>query len=166
MVRYLFISQETLTAWVEQDKVSLENNRITIKADGRKLDLVEAVRFVKVESGEDQQKLIGKVKTAEQLRQMGVERCGESVIVGDVVYAIQEGFMGEVKIETPPPVAAPVLLTAKKAPAGKNLSLSDRRTQPNLPAVKPEERAAPEAGEQKPEPSDEELLTQFLLKHL
>lgn len=165
MVRYLFISQETLTAWVEQDKVSLENNRITIKADGRKLDLAEAVRFVKVESGEDQAKLIGKVKTAEQLRQMGVERCGESVIVGDVVYAIQEGFMGEVKVETPPPVAAPILLTATKSPA-KNLPLSDRRTQPNLPAVKSEEQLAQEAGEQKQEPSDEELLTQFLLKHL
>jgi hypothetical protein len=165
MVRYLFISQETLTAWVEQDKVSLDNNRITIKADGRTLDLVEAVRFVKVESGEDQGKLIGKVKTAEQLRQLGMERCGESVIFGDVVYAIQEGYMGEVKVETPPPATAPILLTTKKAPAARNQSLSDRRTQPNLPAVKPEEQAAPEAGEKK-EPTDEELLTQFLLKHL
>ena len=46
MARHLFIAQQTLDTWVDQDKVKFDANVMTIKADGRSFKMVEAVRFV------------------------------------------------------------------------------------------------------------------------
>ncbi|RME21189.1 MAG: hypothetical protein D6806_15120, partial [Deltaproteobacteria bacterium] len=97
MARYLFIAQQTLDTWMEQDKIDFENDVMKIKADGRAFKLIEAVRFVAVEGGvPDEAGLVGKVKTTEQLRQMGAERCADSVLYKDIPYKVQEGFIAEV----------------------------------------------------------------------
>ncbi len=186
MARHLFISQETITKWMDQDKTDFDGNIMTVKADGRRFRLLEAVRFVRVEGDEeDVSGLLGKVKTDEQLASIGAERYRDSVISDDVAYKVQEGFIGEIfmhkeKEDSSPeeptpeePVApAPVSGVSANDPAN-NLA----RTQP-MAIVEDESRVATDLGaavrqasgtepEKKDgELSDEELLTNFLLENL
>jgi hypothetical protein len=100
MARHLFIAQQTLATWMDQDKIDFDGDLLTIRSDGRQFSLVEAVRFIKVEGDdEDINGLLGKVKTNEQLEQLGAERYRDSVIHSDVAYRVQEGFIGEIFIK-------------------------------------------------------------------
>ena len=53
-----------------------------------------AVRFLSSIEGSDVHGLLGRVKTAQQLAEMGSEHYGASVILGDVGYECEEGFVG------------------------------------------------------------------------
>jgi hypothetical protein len=173
MARHLFIAQQTLDAWVEQDKVEFDHNVMTIKADGRSFKMVEAVRFVKVEGGdEDTAGLLGRVKTNDQLKAMGAERYRDSVLYQDIAYKVQEGFIGEVFLKQKPaaeeePVRPEVVKPSaqQKAPRPE----AHARTQPHLPAAgKPAQTAKPKEKKNKTdeELSDEEMLVKFLLNNL
>ena len=178
MARHLFIAQQTLDAWVDQDKVEFDHNVMTIKADGRSFKMVEAVRFVKVEGGEeDTAGLLGRVKTNDQLKAMGAERYRDSVLHQDVPYKVQEGFIGEVFLkEKPAAEEEPVKPDIVKPSAQQKIPRPDShaRTQPHLPATKPAAKPKPAAAA-KPadkkkktdeELSDEEMLVKFLLNNL
>jgi hypothetical protein len=201
MARHLFIAQQTLATWMDQEKISFDGHLMTIRADGRKFKLVEAVRFIKVDGGEsDMNNLLGKVKTNEQLECLGAERYRDSVIFGDLAYQVQEGFIGEVflsQIDGEPQAECSASQEPSAGPqhAGAPASvrpLAVAQTQPILPVVRstapslpkspsqparepvaaPSARPAaaretpPAAPGKKDEPSDEELLTRFLLDNL
>jgi hypothetical protein len=122
MARHLFIAQQTLSTWMDQDKIDFDGDIMTIKADGRRFKLVEAVRFVRVEGDEaDARCLLGKVKTNAQLEQLGAERYRDSVLVEDVAYQAQEGFIGEVFLDRleaeAPPACQPAAQPAAEGPA-------------------------------------------------
>jgi hypothetical protein len=178
MARHLFIAQQTLDAWVDQDKVEFDANVMTIKADGRSFKMVEAVRFVKVEGGEeDKPGLLGRVKTNDQLQTMGAERYRDSVLYQDIAYKVQEGFIGEVFLKAMPAAEEePVKPQAVRPAAQKGAArpIAQARTQPQLPAAK---RSAPQRAKSAVKPkerkkkteeelSDEELLVRFLLNNL
>ena len=178
MARHLFIAQQTLGAWVDQDKVEFDENVMTIKADGRSFKMVEAVRFVKVEGGEeDLPGLLGRVKTNDQLKEMGAERYRDSVLYQDLAYKVQEGFIGEVFLKEKPaaeeePVKEQVIKPAAQKDAAR--PSAHARTQPHLPAAKkptlPKARPAAKSKEKEKktgeELSDEEMLVNFLLNNL
>ncbi len=171
MARNLFIAQATLATWTEQEKITFDQNVMTIKADGRSFRLVEAVRFVALEGGgEDKPGLLGRVKTDMQLRKMGAERCRDSVIYQDLAYKVQEGFLAEVLLNSADtsqpeiPVIRPAPAPAKPAGAPS--------PQPDRPAVRTPLEASlagiGKEGQAKPgeENKDVELLTKFLLENL
>jgi len=166
MARHLFIAQQTLGAWVDQDKVEFDENVMTIKVDGRSFTMVEAVRFIKVEGGdEDQPGLLGRVKTNDQLKEMGAERYRDSVLYQDLAYKVQEGFIGEVFLKEQPaakeePVKPQVIKPA--AHKGAARPSAHARTQPHLPAAKSKEKEK----KTEEELSDEEMLVRFLLNNL
>jgi hypothetical protein len=178
MARHLFIAQQTLDAWVDQDKVEFDANVMTIKADGRSFKMVEAVRFVKVEGGEeDLPGLLGRVKTNDQLKTMGAERYRDSVLYQDIAYKVQEGFIGEVFLTHKPAAEEEPIKPAAQQSVAR--PAAHARTQPHLPAAErpeaPESPKAPPAAAAKPrdkkkkteeELSDEELLVRFLLNNL
>jgi hypothetical protein len=178
MARHLFIAQQTLDAWVDQDKVEFDHNVMTIKADGRSFKMVEAVRFVKVEGGdEDTAGLLGRVKTNDQLKEMGAERYRDSVLHQDIAYKVQEGFIGEVFLkEKPAAEEEPVKPEVVKPTAQQKAPRPDAhaRTQPHMPAAKkpaapkPAAPAKPQEKKKKTdeELSDEEMLVKFLLNNL
>jgi hypothetical protein len=175
MARHLFIGQQTLTTCTDQDKVEFHDNVMTIKADGRRFKLVEAVRFIKVEGGdEDVPGLLGRVKTNEQLDSMGAERYRDSVIYQDTAYKVQEGFIGEVFLRK----EAEQQLAEKGEPEAEELPperpVPHARTRPVLEAAEKEQKqppaGKPKSAKEKPksaedEPTDEELLVQFLLNN-
>src|SRR5438309_471528 len=88
MADYLFVPQAVLDKWSEQGKVSVEGQVLTLLAEGRSFQLTSAVRFLKMEAGEDSARLLQKVKTTESLRQMGAEQYMDSVILGESAYPV------------------------------------------------------------------------------
>jgi hypothetical protein len=149
MKRNLFIAQNTLDRWAEEGKIDFDKNVITIKTDGRSYRLLEAVRFLEVEGGgEDAGGLLGKVKTIDKLKELGAERCSDSVIYRDTAYRVQPGFLAEILVSEEEPT-----LRLETPPAAKH--------QPQEPPSGAGNTARPEEN-----PSDIELLTRFLLKNL
>jgi hypothetical protein len=95
-VNRLFFPQEALDAWLDQGRAVLESDTLTFNPEGRRFKLQEAVRFLsEIAGGGDVNKLVGKVKTKEQLTELGGEQCSDSVILGDDAYEVVEGFVGE-----------------------------------------------------------------------
>jgi len=97
-VARLFISQGRLDAWSAEDRVRIQNDIMTLSGDGRAFRLRPAIRFLKVAGAGDAQdphQLIGRVKLLDDLIRIGGERFMESVIVGEVAYDVQSGFLGE-----------------------------------------------------------------------
>ncbi len=95
-VARLFISQGRLDAWSAEDRVRIRDDIMTLSGDGRSFRLRPAVRFLKVAgNGVDPHQLIGRVKLVDDLSQLGGEQFMESVIVGEVAYDVQSGFLGE-----------------------------------------------------------------------
>jgi len=90
----LFMSQEQMDRWASEGKVKLEDDIMHLPALNRSFRLQPAVLFDKLVGGEDQEGLIGRVKTLDQLGGMGGEHYGNSVILGDVGYECVEGFIG------------------------------------------------------------------------
>ena len=90
----LFISADQMDRWSAENKVTLEDDIMSLPALNRSFKLRTAVRFLSVIEGADAHGLIGRVKTDEQLAEMGGEHYGASVIMGDVGYECEEGFIG------------------------------------------------------------------------
>ena len=68
---------------------------MTLLDDGRAFAIQPAVRFLKVSgSDEDTAELVGKVKDQAALEELGADHYMNSVILGDVAYDVQPGFVG------------------------------------------------------------------------
>jgi hypothetical protein len=90
----LFISADQMDKWTGEGKVTLQDDIMALPALGRSFKLRTAVRFLSVIEGSDSHGLLGRVKTDEQLAELGAEHYGASVILGDVGYECEEGFIG------------------------------------------------------------------------
>ncbi len=90
----LFISQDQMDRWTSDGKVRLDDDQMLLPALGRSFRLRSAVYFTQVVAGTDDARLIGRVKTEEQLAEMHAEHYGASVIVGELGYECEEGFVG------------------------------------------------------------------------
>lgn len=107
----VFISQAMLQQWAEAGKVQVDGEILILLKENRQVDLNPAVRFTELLGAEDDpHKLLGKVKTKQQLDDIGAEHYMDSVIYGDVAYTVIEGFMGDLQASRPreePPPAMP-----------------------------------------------------------
>jgi hypothetical protein len=90
----VFVPQEALESWVADGRVHVMGE--TLFVEGVPFSLSGAVRFVsEVAGGGDSLDLVGRVKTLEQLAQLGGEHCADSVVLGDDAYEVVEGFLAE-----------------------------------------------------------------------
>jgi len=133
----LFVSQELLDQWVVEGKIELAGNTIKLLAEQRAFHLLPGVRFLSLAAGQDQKKLLGRVKSEEQLQKLGAELYMNSVLLEEDAYDVQCGFLAEVSGFAPAADAA----ASSKAPA-------------------PAHSAAPDAGDER------SLLEKFLLENL
>ena len=155
----VFLSNAMLEQWADQGKVRLDDTTLTLLSEKRTVKLTPAVRFTKLidDAGGDPQKLLGKVKTKEQLTEIGAEHYLDSVIFGDIGYTVVEGFVGDlspqargVKPGAPAPDAlAPTSTEAARAPAPVPVELP--------PAATPVPGSPPEV-------SEAEALSQLFLQ--
>ncbi len=99
MAGLLFVSQAMLDSWAGQGKIDLVGSVMTVLAGdgkGRSYALDPAVRFLKVLGADsDPHQLLRKVKSTAQLRELGAEAVDDSVVLGDVAYEVEPGFLAE-----------------------------------------------------------------------
>jgi hypothetical protein len=154
MADYLFVPQSVLDKWSEAGRIAVDGNVLTILGENKNFSLTQAVRFMKMEAGDDTAGLLQKVKTTDALKLMGAEHYMESVILGECAYQVQQGFLADANAlrraaaasQPPPPAKA-----AAPAPAPK-------------PAAIAAPPAAPKVEEKKA--GEQDMLAQFLLDNL
>ena len=157
MADYLFVPQSVLDKWSEQGRIAVEGNVLTILGENKDFSLTSAVRFMKMEAGDDNARLLQKVKTTDALKQMGAEHYMESVILGEVAYQVQQGFLADANAlrraatasQPPPPRAAPASVPKPTAA---------------VPAPSPAAQPVSKADEKKA--GEQDMLAQFLLDNL
>jgi hypothetical protein len=95
MADYLFVPQSVLDKWSEKGRVEVKGHVLTLLREKKSFQLTSAVRFVKMEAGDDLKGLLQRVKTLDALKQMGAEHYRESVILGESAYQVQQGFLAD-----------------------------------------------------------------------
>src|SRR3954454_12499199 len=95
MADYLFVPQSVLDRWSEQGRIQVDGNVLVILGEQKSFALTSAVRFMKMEAGDDRAGLLAKVKTTDALKQMGAEHYMDSVILGESAYQVQQGFLAD-----------------------------------------------------------------------
>ncbi len=156
MADYLFVPQSVLDRWSEQGRIQVEGNVLTILGENKNFALTSAVRFIKMDAGEDSAHLLQKVKTVDALKQMGAEHYMESVILGENAYQVQQGFLADANAlrraaaaSQPPPQQAGA--AAQKGTSGANPASGGKG-------------GAKTAEEQ--QSGEQDMLAQFLLDNL
>jgi len=72
----------------------LRDGQLTLSA-GRKFRVAEALRVLREVSGlGDELDLVGRVKTREQLAEIGAEIVETSMLIGDAAYDVEPGWVG------------------------------------------------------------------------
>jgi hypothetical protein len=188
MAGLLFVSQAMLDSWASQGKIDFVGNVMTLLAGdgrGRSYALDPAVRFLALLGAEtDPNQLLHKVKSTAQLRELGAEAVDTSVILGDVGYEVEPGFLAEMsalqaaaaakpdpvraaaKAVTPAPATAPPPAAAPAAP-----TVPPRAAAPPSPPPAPGAPAKPFDAAPLPRGLEErrkeaEALARFLLDNL
>ncbi len=101
----VFFPQHYLDLWMSDEKVTVDGEVLTVAADGAKVQLSTALRFLtEIADGGDAEQLVGKVRDLEELDALGGEHCADSVILGDNAYEVVEGFVGSPVDGSPHPV--------------------------------------------------------------
>jgi hypothetical protein len=122
----VFFPQQALDTWLEQGRIQLVDDEMTLKPDGARYRLTSAVRVLEeVAEGTDPHDLVGKVKGIEQLQSLGGEHYADSVVLGDNAYSVQEGFLGEAIDDPAPAAGTSVASAAPRAAGGKRKSTDD-----------------------------------------
>lgn len=91
----VFFPQTALDEWVSEDRVELKGEELTLKREGRRYRIIEAVRVLREVTGsDDPNELLGRVKTRAFLVELGAELLEGSMILGDNAYDVVQGFIG------------------------------------------------------------------------
>jgi hypothetical protein len=167
MASFLFVTQTMIDSWMGQGKIDFSGTVMTLlsgEGKGRTYTLQPALRFMKLVGSEsDPHKLLAKVKTPQQLKELGAELMGDSAIVGDIAYEVQQGFLAE--------------MSALQAAAGAAASATANPTATPSPTATPTSGPAPlkltnvTKPAPKPEPArdvteEADMLADFLLDKL
>jgi hypothetical protein len=121
-VNRFFFPQEALDAWLDQGRVALESDTMTLNPEGQRFKLQGAMRFLdEIAGGGDAKNLVGKVKTKEQLAVLGGEQVADSVILGDDAYQVIEGFVGELLTDPTTIAMGDTMLAATRAATGDEI---------------------------------------------
>jgi hypothetical protein len=94
MVR-VFVSQTCIDRWLGAGGIALEGDFMRFHAVPRMaLYINPSVYFVRIDGGEvDAYDIVGSVKTAQELAQMGADHFESSVVLGDFAYTVDPGFV-------------------------------------------------------------------------
>jgi hypothetical protein len=167
MAGLLFVAQAMLDSWAEQGKIDFVGNVMTLLAGegkGRSYALDPAVRFMKVLGADaDPNHLLRKVKSQAQLKELGAEAVDSSVILGDVAYEVEPGFLAEMS-------ALQAAATARVEPVAPAAPAAGPST-PAAPAPPPAAPAhqygsAPLPRDLEERRKEAEALARFLLDNL
>jgi hypothetical protein len=95
-VAKLFLPQSVLEEWALGDKADIKDGKLVVNAEKASFLVTPAVHFAKLVSGTDDRKLAAKVKTQQEVQDLGVEQMMDSAILGESAYEIVTGYLAEV----------------------------------------------------------------------
>jgi len=123
----VFFPQQALDSWLEQGRIALVDDEMTLKPDGQRYRLLAAIRILaEVAEGNDPHDLVGKVKTIEQISGMGGDHQADSLVLGDNAYQVIEGFLGDTNEDAEQDAAiGSSLASAARAATGEKASSDD-----------------------------------------
>ena len=122
----VFFPQEALGAWLEEERIELDGEYMTLNPDGQRFKICSALRILsEVAEGSDPHGLVGKVKTLEAIGELGGEHYADSVLLGDNAYEVVEGFLGEPQHDDAAQAAGHSLASATRAAMGEKTSSDD-----------------------------------------
>ena len=96
----IFLPQQKLEDWVNSGKITFSNNIITTLS-GNKISykLIPAYKFLKLTSGDnDEPKLLGLVKSQNDLKHLKPDIFLDSIIIGDLAYEVETGYIGNLTL--------------------------------------------------------------------
>jgi len=94
MPNRVFIPQATLDEWLAEGSADLRATELRLDPEGWRLRLVEAVRVMREVTGAaDLYDIVGRVKSASFLAELGAELLGASMIIGSLAYEVVPGFL-------------------------------------------------------------------------
>lgn len=93
MSRRLFLPQSTLDGWLAEGRADLSPAGLLLRDEGVEVALQGACHFLGLLEGRDEAGLVSKVKSEGDLKALGAELCGDSVILGDCAYEVAQGFL-------------------------------------------------------------------------
>lgn len=95
----LFFSQRILDSLIDEGKIKLENNTITLLSDDKpSFELEPAFRFLRTaDNSPDPHNLLGQIKYEKELKAMNAEIYLDSILYGEVAYEVEAGFIAEKK---------------------------------------------------------------------
>jgi hypothetical protein len=95
MKNRVFFPQAALDEWIAEERVDLRSDELTIKSEGRRYRIIEAVRILREVTGTpDINEIVGRVKSVLFLTELGAEILEKSMIIGDNAYDVVPGFVG------------------------------------------------------------------------
>lgn len=98
----VFLPQMAVDTWLEEGRVELDGEVMTLLPAGQEFKLESALRFIAEVAGEpDPHDLVGRVKSLPQVEALEGEHYSDSVIIGDNAYEVVEGFVGEPLLDGP-----------------------------------------------------------------
>lgn len=92
----IFVAQTLADSWLNAGRVQLERDLLRLPAAGGNVDLFinPAVFFERIDGSEtDVHEVVGRVKTAQELAQMGADHYESSVVMGDYAYTVVPGYL-------------------------------------------------------------------------
>jgi hypothetical protein len=98
-MKKLFFSHRILDSLVEEGRIKLEKNILTLlEGDQPSFELEPAYRFVKTaDNSADPNNLVGRIKYEIEIKAMHAELYMHSVLYRDTAYEVEPGFIGEKK---------------------------------------------------------------------
>jgi hypothetical protein len=91
----VFFPQAALDEWVFDNRADIKGEDLSLKTEGRRYRIIEAVRVMREVTGaDDPHELLGRVKTRAFLTELGAEMLENSMILGDNAYDVIQGFVG------------------------------------------------------------------------
>ena len=108
----IFVAQTLADSWLSAGRVALERDLLRLPASGgaaTDLFINPAVFFERIDGSEsDVHDVVGRVKTAQELAQMGADHYESSVVMGDYAYTVVPGYLaipvdgkgGELKLDS------------------------------------------------------------------
>jgi len=92
----IFVAQTLADSWLNAGRVQLDRDLLRLPGPDGTLDLFinPAVFFERIDGSEtDVNEVVGRVKTAQELAQMGADHYESSVVMGDYAYTVVPGYL-------------------------------------------------------------------------
>ncbi len=92
----IFVAQTLADSWLNAGRVQLERDLLRLPGPDGIIDLFinPAVFFERIDGSEtDVHEVVGRVKTAQELAQMGADHYESSVVMGDYAYTVVPGYL-------------------------------------------------------------------------